>query len=372
MNHKKMKKILLSLFLCTAFILTSCSSANKNEGAMKSIEKKEASDVQNYGSGNGNLATVAEENVETAEDRNGETPEDRNVETPEGDKTTSTNADPEQKEQKLVYTCDMTMETLEYAETIKTIKEQIAKYHGIIQEENESDNNYQWYYAKEKTNGTLSSFFVIRIPAEHYQTFLDDLSGKGKITSKNMRVDNITKHYSEVETTIKSLKTQEKRLLAMMEQAKTVEDMITVETRLSEVQNELEQYKNALASLDTDITYSTINLQVYEVVKYEQSSTSFHDRFYNTLEDSKELFLDFMENGFFTLILFGPILLVIGLILFIVIFIIRRIRRKKRQKNSLKRFHDQIQQKDSNKSGKNVIKTEENPPIDEAEKKDSV
>lgn len=353
MKQKKLKKAFLSFFLCSLLLLAGCSGSqiSKSQPAMKSKATEQAADEENYGSGNQNADEIVTE----------------------GDNTMSIDsaADAQQpskesvkSEEKLVYTCDMTMETLEFSQTIKAIKEQIAKYDGIIEQENESDNNYQWYYTTEKSNATLSSFLVIRIPSEKYEQFLDSLTGNGKITSKNMRVENITKHYSEVETSIKSLKTQEKRLLDMMEQAKTVEDMITVESRLSEVQNELEQYKNTLSALDTDITYSTINLSINEVVKYEESQETFQQRLHNTLGESKQFFFNFLENGLFTLILFGPVLLVLAIVLFIIIAVIGRIRRNKRQKKALKRFqkeiyqNDQIPRSEESQEGGNVTKNE--------------
>ena len=328
-----MKKRILVLLLCFIFLLGGCSAQNpsmnpSNEagdypsGAMVGEEEKA------YGS-----ADYSEEYPDTPPEEN--------------EPASSTEADSKREpetgdtdDQKLVYTCDMTIETLEYEETIKSIKDSISKYSGITEKETQTDNDSYWYYERRKKTGTMSSYLVIRIPAANYNAFLEELNGNGKIISKDLSVENITKHYTEVKTTIKSLQIQEKRLLDMMEKSKTVEDMITVEKRLTEVQDQLAQYKNTLASMDTDVKYSTVNLTINEVVQYEEKQDTFSERLHYTLKRSGDLFLDFLESALFAVILLGPILLVILLAVFVVIMVIHRIRKYKKQKKIRKNTLD--------------------------------
>ena len=48
--------------------------------------------------------------------------------------------------EKLVYRCIMEIETLNYTETISSIKSSITKYKGIVESESEWDDAYNWYY----------------------------------------------------------------------------------------------------------------------------------------------------------------------------------------------------------------------------------
>lgn len=57
----------------------------------------------------------------------------------------------------------------------------------------------------------------------------------------------------------------------MLKSADKIEDMITVEARLTEVQTELNKQKTLLSSMDMDVDYSTINLNIEEVLEYSQS-----------------------------------------------------------------------------------------------------
>lgn len=215
--------------------------------------------------------------------------------------------------EKLVYRCNMDIETLNYSETISTIKSSINKYKGIIESESEWDDAHNWYYEDYvKTYGTKNMEITVRIPTKDYENFLSSLDGSGKITSKTSTVENITKRYYETDTYIKSLEKQQERLLEMMDAAVTIEDMITIEARLTEVQYQLNNAKNQLATMDNDVEYSTITLQISEVLEYSRDeegkkTNTFFDRLGNTIEESFESFFEILEFLLFAIIRLIPI-----------------------------------------------------------------
>ena len=240
------------------------------------------------------------------------------------------------REKKLVYTANMVIETLKYEECVNSVRELITKYNGFLQSESERDNANGWYQTGYvKNNGTLRISMSIRIPTENYDTFLKDLQGSGKVVSRSATVDNITKRYYETETTIQSLKIQEERLLGMMAEAKDISEMLKIEERLTEVQTELAQYKNALASMDSDVQYSTVNLEIKEVVEYSEEETvkktsTFGDRLKNTLEEAWEGLQDFGEGTLFFFIYALPYLLLFVVIPGVILIVVLKKKRKKR------------------------------------------
>ncbi|MBQ7955606.1 MAG: DUF4349 domain-containing protein [Lachnospiraceae bacterium] len=239
---------------------------------------------------------------------------------------------------KLVYTCDLTIQTLDYDNCVQTIKDNIKKYSGIIESESEYDDAYRWYYTDYvKQSGTRSMNIIIRIPSAKYYEFLDTLEGNGKIISKNSYVENISRQYYETGAMIDSLEIQQERLLEMMEQTGSIEDMITIEARLSEVQYQLSLYKNQLASMDADVEYSTITISVEEVMEYIQDEpvkkdNTFLDRLQNTLVETWDFFWEMLEEILFLFIRLIPALIVIAVVLLIVNLIIRSVKKRKLRK----------------------------------------
>lgn len=223
-------------------------------------------------------------------------------------------------EEKLVYYCDLDIETLDYAGTMSAIKDTIKKYGGVIQSENESDDSYHWYYEDyRKTSGTLHNYLQVRIPSEKYESFLSELDGIGKIISKSTSVDNISQQYYDTTTQIEALQIQEKNLLAMLEKCETIEDMITVQERLSEVQYELNSLQTTKRYMDVDVAYSYVNINVSEVLEYHRESepvktSTFIDRLQNTLRSTGTGFLSFMEGLLFVVIRLMPYLLIAAVI----------------------------------------------------------
>lgn len=248
-------------------------------------------------------------------------------------------------EEKLVYYCNLDIETLDYPSTMSSIRDTIASHGGIIQSESESDSGEEWYYENyRKTSATMHNYLEVRIPSENYDSFLSELDGVGKIISKSTRVDNISQRYYDTTSQIEALKIQEKNLLAMMEKCETIEDMIAVEQRLSEVQYQLSDLQTSRRYMDMDVAYSYVNINVTEVMEYRRDSepvrrNTFIDRLKNTVLSTGKGFLAFLEGLLFLLISLTPYILIIAAVCFI--FFRKKIRHfietrktKKRQKQN--------------------------------------
>lgn len=223
-------------------------------------------------------------------------------------------------EEKLVYRCALEIETLDYPGTMASIKETIARYDGVIQSESETDSSYDWYHADyRKTGGTLHNYLKIRIPSKSYESFLSELDGVGKVISKSTSVDNISQEYYDTATQIEALQIQEKNLLAMLEKCETIEDMITVEERLTQVQYELNGLQTHRRYMDMDVAYSYVDISISEVMEYRQDSepvrrSTFVDRLGNTVRSAFKGFLKFLEVLLFLFIYLLPYLIVAAVI----------------------------------------------------------
>ncbi|MBR3436547.1 MAG: DUF4349 domain-containing protein, partial [Lachnospiraceae bacterium] len=113
-------------------------------------------------------------------------------------------------EEKLVYTCDMSIETTEYKETAAAIKAKVKEFGGIIESESETDNDNGWYYKNHTRYGaTMSLYLTVRIPSERYSDFIESAGSLGKVRQKTQNVQNISRRYSDTEARIRALETEE-------------------------------------------------------------------------------------------------------------------------------------------------------------------
>ena len=228
--------------------------------------------------------------------------------------------------QKLIYSCDISIESKEFEESQKTLHELVKQYGGFISYDSVNDSANDWYYSSyNKTRGTLSENMTVRIPTKNYEKFVNGASTVGKVLNKSANVTNITRQYNDVETTIKALKVQETRLLEMLESCNDVSDMITVERRLSEVQTSLEKYQTQLNGYDMDIQYSTVSIYLREVVEFTThvEEITFAQQFKEAIVDSAETFVEFLQDLSIALVYMFPYLVLCALVILIFGLIIR-------------------------------------------------
>ena len=80
--------------------------------------------------------------------------------------------------------------------------------------------------------------------------------------------ENVTSQYYDTQARLTAYQTQEARLLEMMEKAETVEDIITIEEKLTDLRYRIESLQSTLKNWDRQVSYSTISLDVEEVQEY--------------------------------------------------------------------------------------------------------
>lgn len=327
---------LLPLFAVTASLLTGCGGASGGSQSMMTADSAAPSDntaaMDSYGSG------FASDNYAGAE---AEIAVEEGMTKSQAQEETPGMADMALLEEKLVYHCNLEIETLDYAATMTSVKAAIAKYSGVIQSESESDSGHDWYYESyRKTSGTLHNYLEVRIPSKDYNNFLEELGGVGKVISKTTSVDNISQKYYDTTAQIEALRIQEKNLLAMLEKCETIEDMITVEQRLSEVQYQLNDLQTTRRYMDMDVAYSYVNISISEVMEYRKDSetvkrNTFMDRLKHTIVSTGRGFLNFLEGLLFLSIGLLPYILII-LVLYKIFFHkkLQRIRQEQRAKRT--------------------------------------
>lgn len=226
---------------------------------------------------------------------------------------------------KLIKTVNMTVETREFDKLMDTVKTKVESLGGYIENSNISGNSY---------NGSSSrdAYIVARIPAKSLQNFVTLIEDKSNVTNKSENAEDVTLSYSDVEARKESLKIEQERLNALLEQADTLENIIELENRLTEVRYELESYESRLRTMDNQIDYSTVNLNVYEVVEYTPEPVDeltfgqrFSREFKEGCEDAFEMIQDFIVGAASFIPRLLVLLVILGIICLIIFLIVKGI-----------------------------------------------
>lgn len=164
-----------------------------------------------------------------------------------------------EENRKLIRTVTMEAETSDLDAILSDLDAQLAQLGGYVQNksvQNGRGNSYRY--------ATLT----LRIPADKVDQFVGHVENATNILSSSEKAEDVTLKYSATESRIKALETQEARLLELLAEAKTLNDLLTLEAKLATVRQELETVKSQLKLYDSLIDYGTINLTINEVKEY--------------------------------------------------------------------------------------------------------
>lgn len=218
---------------------------------------------------------------------------------------------------KIIKNAELYIQTKDYNKFISALSEKIDAFGGYTDSFNE--NNYS----------NKNAEIVIRVPAENLEKFLSGVETIGTVQSKTISKSDVTDSYIDIESHITSLETEEKALLKILENCETVSETIEVQSRLSEVRAEYERYRSQKKSYDSQITYSTVTIEVTEEERIIKQDGSFAARLKEKFSDSIYNIGNFFEALALTLL--GDILyiLIFAVIAAAVIIIIKKRRKRK-------------------------------------------
>lgn len=252
-------------------------------------------------------------------------------------------------EEKLVYKCNVEIETLDFDASYTALQDMMTKYNCVIASERFSDeevsylsDGYSYHYDNFKS-GRIDEI-VIRVPSANYKAFVSEYGELGNVTSKNQTVDNITQEYYDTTSQVEGLKAQMERLEIMLAQATEIEDMITINQAITQLQSEINQLTTYIRTMDSDVAYSYVTLTLKEVLEYSEveqpvKKNTFIDRLKNQCIDTWEGFLEFLEDLLFAIIGLIPTIVIFGVIYLIIrITCKEKIKRWKEERKQRKEF----------------------------------
>lgn len=220
---------------------------------------------------------------------------------------------------KLIRNVSLEMETTDFSNTIDEISKRVDEVEGYIESSGISGDSID-------SVGRKYANFTIRVPQARLDEFLDAAAETGSITYKSENVDDVTLQYADTESRIRSLRTEQERLWELMEQADSIDTIIALNQRLSEISYDLDSYESRLKTYDNQVDYSTVTLSVREVRVYtEQSKDGVFTRIQKGFTKNVSFLITTCEN---IIVWFVSHILTIGIFVCILFFIIRLIKRK--------------------------------------------
>ena len=295
MKKKLFALILIALLILPTLVLTSCNAANDKVGNF-------APEAESPEVGMGN------------------------------DKLTSTDAPTNiAPERKIIKTYELNAETKEFDATIQSIAALVAEHGGYVESNSVSNRNYN-----SKTARYAS--YKFRIPAENADAFVGSIGNTLNVTRSNSYAQDVSESYYSIEATMQELQIERDSLLAMMQSLDNQKDYnfwLTIQTRLSEVRQQIARLQAQLNNYDSRVEYSTVSLSINEVVNYTPDEEEpFGKRISLAFSEGWTDFCEFAQDFAIWFVGALPFLVLLTIVLIPVILISRRAKAKKKAKKN--------------------------------------
>jgi hypothetical protein len=161
--------------------------------------------------------------------------------------------------QKIIRTANLRYEVNNMETALTNIKDLLLSYQGDVENERQYSQSDR-----------LTASLVVRVPAKDFEPFIDDLlKGESirRLEERSISARDITEQFIDVEARLKTKKQTMARYQDLLQQAKTVSEIINVEDKIRRLQEEIESQEGRLKYLSDQVDMSEVRINIYEITK---------------------------------------------------------------------------------------------------------
>ena len=252
---------------------------------------------------------------------------------------TSTNTvQPVASNRKLIRNVNLSVETTSFDTLISNLAAAVTGFGGYVEQSDISGNSVSSSYSQNRY-----AYLTVRVPSDKLDIFITQIEEQGNITNKSETTQDVTLQYSDIESRKKSLAIEQDRIWALLEKADTLEAVIALEARLSEIRYQLESFESQLRTYDNQVDYSTVYISISEVKVFTPTTpdsvmTRIQKGFTRNLNNVANGLVDF----FVWLVSSLPVLILLALIAALAFLLVRFVnRRRPRREKQAKRYDEE-------------------------------
>ena len=228
-----------------------------------------------------------------------------------------------QSNRKLIRTFNLDAETTDFDNLVTQLQQETQNLGGYVESSYVNGNSYY-------TENSRYASLTLRIPKDKTNDFLGTVGEMANVTSKSENVEDVTLTYTDLKSHVEALQAEQEQLMKLMEQAKTVEDTMSIQSRLTDVRYELESYMSQLKVYDNQVDYDTVNISIQEVKNETPTGElSIGQKMLNGLENSLRAIAESAKNLCIWFVASIPYFVILFAVIFAVVSIIKKIRKKK-------------------------------------------
>ncbi len=226
---------------------------------------------------------------------------------------------------KLIRNISINVETNEFETLLSNLQSKVTQLGGYVEQSDISGSR------KDSIGNPDPRFanMTVRIPVNQIDSFVETVEKNGNVTNKSESTQDVTLQYSDLESRKKSLEIEQEKLWEFLEKAESIDTVITLQQRLSEIRYQLESMESQLKLYDNQVDYSTVSLNIREVTIFTPTAPeTAGTRISNGFTSNLKLFKDVVLNLTIVILATIPFWFPIAAIASAIIFFRRRKKKK--------------------------------------------
>ena len=223
---------------------------------------------------------------------------------------------------KRIYSANLELETTAFDDAVADLTALVGRTGGYF--ESSSSGDYGRAYR--------SANYTVRVPAEQFQPFLNQVGQLCHVTWQTSSCEDVSEYYYDTAGRLETQKTKLARLQELLARAESMEDIITLESAISETEERIESLSGELQHYDALVDYSTVCIslqEVYRLSNTEEAAETFGDRIGSALSSGWRNFADGLEELVVAIAYNWMTLLVLLAVVLTVVTLLRRRRKRK-------------------------------------------
>ncbi len=236
---------------------------------------------------------------------------------------------------KIIKNASLSFETLTYDTFMQELENCIATMGGYVQ-------SSEGYGGGIKSTRQRYVYITARIPESNYNRFMTEVSNMGTLTQKSENASDVTMSYVDTQSRIKSLQAEYDALLTILEKATSLDDVIQLQSRISEVTYQLESYQSQLRKYDDLISYCTVRISVNEVKEVTQNVEvmTLGQRIEKAFADTISDITEGIENFTVWFIASIPYILIWAVVILVIVSVCRSAVKKSKKRKAKKQENE--------------------------------
>lgn len=181
-------------------------------------------------------------------------------------------------DKKIIKTASINFEIKDFKKYNAAFRDKVKQVGGYIAQEQQSESEY-------KIENTLT----IKVPVDQFdnavQLLITDIE---KLNEKKISSEDVTTEFVDTRSRLESKKQVRLRYIDLLKQAKNMEDILSVQSEINGIQEEIESASGRIEYLNHSSSFSTINLTFYQILNpavAEPAKPSFSTKFSTAFKD---------------------------------------------------------------------------------------